>query len=218
MDEITVRVFRTIACLTRLRILSHLARADEVAPTTLARELGVPLDLVCAHLRRLSVAGLILRRRSGAWCYCAARSPYGSETLSGKTTSWLREALRRPEQVTKNCGPVQVRNSSPADADARLHRLIFEAATAFGDVRRLQILRRLARGDAVGVQVLTRELRMSEAAVCRHTAKLIRRRYVNACRVGRCLAYRLAPESATPVHAALLEIVRATWGKEELRA
>ena len=105
MDEIVVRVARTVACLPRLRILSLLARSDKMTPTHVSRDLRIPLDMVCAHLRRLTTAGLIVTRRSGTWCYCAAQSPYAEGALSAKITAWLRSMLGAPKRALKHCGP-----------------------------------------------------------------------------------------------------------------
>jgi len=171
------------------------------------------VDVVCIHLRRLASAGLIQRRRSGVWCYCAARSPYSDQALSGKIMSWLRGALRNPARIIKHSAVVQLRNVSQSELETQLHDFIFEAATAFANVRRLQILRRLAGGDVVTAENLARELSMSAPAVSRHTTKLVRRGYVEACRAGRSLTYRLARKFKTPVHAKFLEIVRVEWDK-----
>lgn len=211
MDEIVVRIARTIACTTRLRILSYLARADEVAPARLADELGVPAAVICIHLRRLSSAGLILRRRSGVWHYCAAGSPYSKEALSGRIAAWLSDVLKKPARTIKTCGAVQLSESHGQDAEAQLHEVIFEAATAFTNVRRLQILRRLASGDAVAVQALSQELSMSESALSRHTTKLMRRGYLSTDQTGRFLAYRLARRFKSRIHADLFKSVAAEW-------
>ena len=113
MNEIIVRIARAIAYLTRLRILSCVARADEVMPTDLAPELDLPRDLVAAHLRRLSAAALIQRRRSGARSFCMASSAYGQETLSGKMAAWLRQVLTDPARSMDNSEVEQVRNYIP---------------------------------------------------------------------------------------------------------
>ena len=110
MNEIIVRIARAIACLARLRILSCVARADEVMPTDLALELDLSRDLVAAHLRRLSAAALIQRRRSGARSFCMASSAYGQETLSGKMAAWLRQVLSDPARSIDNSEVEQVRN------------------------------------------------------------------------------------------------------------
>ena len=211
MDEIIVQIARALACVARLRILSSLASVHETPPTALSAGLNMPMDGVCDHLRRLSSAGLIRRRRSGVWCYCVAQSPYSDRTVSGRIAAWLFDMLKRPANVLKDCGVGQAGGLSAAEQEAQLHRVLFEAATAFTNVRRLQILRRLVRGDVVNVETLTRELSMSESAVSRHTAKLIRRGYVQVAVTGRLLAYRLASAFRTPVHARLFEIVRGAW-------
>ncbi|MBM4034980.1 MAG: helix-turn-helix transcriptional regulator [Planctomycetes bacterium] len=215
MDELIVRVLRTVACHTRLRIISRLLAGEEAAPSRLARELRLRRDLVSAHLARLSSAGLVRRRRSGAHCYYAARSPYNDAALSGQVVAWLREALA-PAPPGSAPGPRGGAHTKSAQPDAG--KVLFDAATAFTSVRRLQILRRLSRGDAVTVATLMRELRMSDAAASRHTEKLIRRGYISAVRDGRSLAYRLAPDAKKPHHARLLDIVRTHWGEGELRS
>ena len=214
MDEVVVRVLRALACLARLRILSCLARTPETTPTDLARQLRMRLDLVCTHLRRLTSAGLIMRRRSGVWCTCRARSPYGEKALSGRLTSWVCRVLRTPGRGQVGRG----HHAPEPDAQAELHRTIFEAATAFTNVRRLQILRRLAGGEAVPVRTLTDELHLSEAAASRHMAKLTRRGYVEAVRTGRYVMYRLARKFKTRIHKRLFQIVCAEWAKKEFRS
>ena len=66
MDETVVRLARAFASPARLGILSHLAPHDELAPTVLAAELGVPLNTLSTGLRIPPSVGLIRGRRSGA--------------------------------------------------------------------------------------------------------------------------------------------------------
>ncbi len=220
MDEIIVRVLRTVACSARLRILSNLACVSETCPSHLARELGMGIDLVSTHLARLSSAGLVTRRRSGARCHCTAESPYPPDAFSGKITSWLTEAFRGPKRTMKDRGVAGLKGAGPTQPDMELHCIFIDAATAFTNVRRLQILRRLTtrEQEVLAVETLSQELGMSESAVSRHTSKLIRRAYVEAGRVGRRLEFRLASKSKTPLHGKLLEIVRSEWKKGELRS
>ena len=213
VDELVVRIARAVACLSRLRILSLLAREGEVAPSELAGRLQMSPAIVCTHVRRLSSVGLVQRRRSGVWRYCRGESPYPEDALSGKVASWLSETLRAPGRALKNCRVVQLCNSSPDDAAPRLHRILFDAATAFTNVRRLQILRYLATAGSADAATLSRELHMSPAAVSRHTSKLMCRGYVASLRAGRVLAYRLAAKCKTPLHARLLGIIRSEWRK-----
>jgi len=55
---------------------------------------------------------------------------------------------------------------------------VYEAATTFTDLRRPQILRRLAHHGAATTLELVAALSMSQHAVGRHAAKLRRRGYV----------------------------------------
>jgi DNA-binding transcriptional ArsR family regulator len=214
VDEIIVRVARAVACLARLRMLTLLANEDEMAPTELADTLDMRLNLVCDHLRRLSAAGLIARRRSGRWHYCSADSPYAPDAFSGKVSRWLRETLRASGRKGENSTVHELRNPSPRAAIAARIATVFDAATAFANVRRLQILRALAAGKGRDAAWLMRELHMSAPAVTRHTRKLIRRGYVTARRTGRRRSFQLADTFKTRVHARLLQLVSERWQEE----
>ena len=211
MDEIIVRVLRAIACRTRLRIVSLLATGEESTPSQIARALCLDPDLVSAHLARLDAAGLVCRRRSGARCYCAARSPYSGRALSGQLARWLYGAFMTvPASAT---APSSLHRGYRETQDgARQADDVFDAATAFTHLRRLQILRRLAGGKVVDALVLSRELRMSPAAVSRYVAKLVRRGYASASARGRRFLCQAAQKAKTPLHTSLLGIVASHWG------
>ena len=215
MDETIVRAARTLASLPRLCILSHLARNEEHNPTALARQLKMRLNVVCTHLRVLSTAGLIQRRKSGTWCFYRAESPYSMQAFSGKLTDWIRHLLTSRLGGGENRGPREVRDSRLGREDTELHALLFECATAFTDLRRIQMLRYLSRRGTATVSALMTELSMSRDAVSRHTQKLVRRGYLTSQRgTGRCLTYQLAPSFRTPVHAQMLAIVCSTWEEQ----
>jgi len=217
MDEIIIRLARTVASFERLRILSRLAVAGERSPTHLGRELRMPLNSLSGHLAKLATAGLMKRRRSGGWSYCVADSPYSPATLSGMTTAWLRKALSTPKRTLGDCADEEVRRLSAAEAQTRVHQLVFEAATAFTDLRRIQILRHLAVGGEVTAEALSKELSMSEWAVSRHTNKLMRRGYLSLRSAGRPALYRLAAQFKTPIHAGLFEIIHSVWKQRKVR-
>ncbi len=209
MDEIIMQVARALACQTRLALLSCLARGEELSPSALAAELQLPLYVVSTQIRRLVSAGLIQQRRSGVWAYCQPRSPYGQRTFSGRVSAWVLGLLKHPDQALHHCRVVQLCNDpSPA---AKVQALIFEAATAFTNVRRLQLLRHLSKGREARVDVLTGTLRMSEAAVSRHMAKLARRGYVSRTRKKKTIAFGLNKTMRTPLHDELFELVRQEW-------
>ncbi len=110
-----------------------------------------------------------------------------------------------------------LKGARTAEIDTEVHETVFEAATAFTNVRRIQILRLLTSRESVTVRMLTEELRMSEPAVGRHMDKLMRRGYVEAGPAGRFLTYELAPGFKTPIPARMFEIVRAQWRTTEIR-
>ena len=212
MLEIIVRVMRAVACRSRLRMFALMAREPEIAPTELAKRVGMPKNVLSTHLRRLSQAGLIVRRRSGPHSYCIARSPYGDETLSGQVVAWLTGLLRDPRRRLKACGERVTTGLPQSKAEELVSRTIFDAATAFTNVRRLQIMRWLHSNGEATTTLLTQELSMSDRALGRHLAKLARRGYILSARAdGRLLAHRPTTTAKTPAHASLLAIVRSEW-------
>jgi DNA-binding transcriptional ArsR family regulator len=215
MDEIVVRLTRALASRPRLRVLSWLSLHGETAPTLLADRLKLSLNVLSSHLRTLSSVGLIQGRRSGAKCYYDFRSPYGEQTFSGGMSRWLKGLLKAVDGRKDNCELREVRNYPPCAQQPALHAVIFEAATAFTDLRRLQILRHLETSGRATVEELVVQLRMSAFAVSRQTAKLRRRGFLEARqKAGRQLVFRLAGNAKTPIHGRMLEIVRATWRKK----
>ncbi len=139
-------------------------------------------------------------------------SPYGEESLSGRIVAWLRATLGGASATEGNSGVRELRNNTVAGQGIDLYDLVFDAATAFTDVRRLQILRRIADSGAAGPKTLSSELGMALQAAGRQTDKLIRRGYL--IRVGTtCRAvFGISASFKSPVHAALFEIVREHWG------
>lgn len=122
MDEVIVRVLRTVACQARLRLLAHLLGTREATPSQLAQALGMRLDLVSAHLARLTGAGLIMRRRSGLRCFCIARSPYRDTAFSGQVLAWLRDALPAPSrkgQCPRGAGGTREAHAAPPARSSR---------------------------------------------------------------------------------------------------
>ncbi|MBM4084416.1 MAG: helix-turn-helix domain-containing protein [Planctomycetes bacterium] len=215
MDDVVIRLTRVIASDSRLAILSYLAEHGEATPTQLKKELRIPLNTLSTDLRILAAVGLIKGRRSGAQCYYSFASPYGEGTLSGDMSRWLRSLLSGSGTRKSNCELPEVRNRSSRRARPPLHATIFEAATAFTDLRRLQILRYLEAHAEATVEEFVRHLHMSPHAVSRQTSKLRRRGLVVARKreAGR-LAFSLAAEYKTPIHQRMHEIVRATWRKK----
>ncbi|MBM3890522.1 MAG: helix-turn-helix transcriptional regulator [Verrucomicrobia bacterium] len=214
MDEIIVRVARAIASRRRLRILTRLARHGETTPTPLAATLGMPLNTLSAQLRLLASVGLIQGRKSGAQCYYALRSPYNEHTFSGSMSRWLNRLLSSDADTKNDRGLPEVRDRPSPGAEG-LHATLFEAATAFTDLRRLQILRHLETRSEATVEDLVEQLSMSEYAASRHIRKLARRGLISVQKnATRQLILRPTSKYKTPVHQRMHEIVRATWREE----
>jgi DNA-binding transcriptional ArsR family regulator len=217
MDELIVRLMRTLANQERLRILSFLFTQGEKPPSEIAHKLGLLDSVLSSHLAKLAAVGIVQRRRSGGWIYCAAVSPYAETTLSGKTTEWLKRLLTSAVATVKDYGLREVRNSPDGDAEGVLRQVIFDAATAFTDVRRIQIVRHLFLKGASSMETLCDDLKMSIPAACRQTDKLVRRGYVLTQSRGLDATFSIAKEFKTRVHAELWEIVRESWKEKELR-
>src|SRR5687768_11040176 len=177
MDEIVVQAARAIASWPRLQILTRLAAHGEMVPTKLTSELRISLSLLSVHLTKLSSAGLVRRRRSGKWIYCVPGSRYPTRTFSGQLASWLSSLLRDEKSSVARARRSPVARALCPDDVPEVHRVIFDAATAFTHPRRIQILRQLERVKAAGVERLAAELRLSPSALSRHGEKLIRRGY-----------------------------------------
>ncbi len=214
MDELIVRVSRGAACVTRLRILARLAGGEELTLSRLAGDLRLRRDLVCTHLARLTAVGLVRRRRSGRRCYCIAGSPYGPDTISGQVASWLGAALRA-HRASLDATRLPKRGRRRAVGGLpQVYGALLDAATAFTHPRRIQALRLIASRTLTASGESARELRMSAPALSRHVAKLVRRGYVSASRVGHRLSCQLAVTTKTLYHARLLEIVRRHWDEQ----
>ncbi len=213
MDDLIVRLARALACRERLRILSRLMVSDELAPSELARDLSLSPSSVSTHVGKLSTTGLLRRRHSGAWSYCIGESYYADSTLSGMTVAWLRMILSSPNKTRRDCGLKQVRNPFSDAAMTPIYDLIENAATAFTDLRRLQILRYLTRHNQASSDELRATLKMSPWALSRHVHKLARRGYIRLHESGRAAAYRLSDRPKTPIHREMCRIVQSAWKK-----
>jgi ArsR family transcriptional regulator len=199
MYELIVRLARTVANEERLRILAHLMVHGETAPSELARGLRLSPNALSAHLARLVSVGLITRRRSGRWHYCSAASPYRPAALSTMALAWLRGSLAEPTSSTEG-GSRHAALTSSVGVGRDSRRLVFEAATAFTDLRRLQIMRRLKEQGSASGPALGEELRISPLAIRRHLDKLRRRGYVGVHGAGSGEVYAVADRAKTAVH------------------
>ena len=200
---------RAVACAPRLRLLRRLARASELTVGELVKRTGVPEALVSAHLRVVAAAGLVERRRSGAKVYYRlAPEPVGTGLFV--PTRLLHRAFTEPGWALKGWDCDGLVHLSAADVPrirgnaARALDVVFDAATAFTNVRRLRVVSLLRQMGLSSEEGIRADLKMSHAACYRHLYKLQRRGYVRQKARG---VWALAARHRTPVHGALFSLV-----------
>ncbi|MFC1806024.1 hypothetical protein ACFL09_03495, partial [Planctomycetota bacterium] len=152
---------------------------------------------------------LIVLRRSGGRVYYRLAAQE-SRAWGARAARLLRRALGDPAWATSGWGEDELvhvsddRTVRPPRAILKVFDVVFDAATAFTNVRRLQILQLLGTRGACGLPSVVGELRMSPAACSRHTGKLSRRGYV----VGKARArWALSKTARTSFHGALGALV-----------
>ena len=212
MLERIAAVCRVLACGTRLLILREVASERELPAVEIARRVGLVPGLASSHLGRLASAGILVRRRSGRRVYYA----FPTREASGEGFSLagvVSRALREPAWATRGWSEQGLLHLPPAatgvpsDQVARAMDVVFDAATAFTSVRRLQILRLLTQRTACREGEMVGDLRMSPHACRRHMAKLRRRGYVCQQEPG---VWGVSGKHRTPFHRALIvEVERA---------
>jgi ArsR family transcriptional regulator, arsenate/arsenite/antimonite-responsive transcriptional repressor len=69
-------VVKALAGVTRLSMVYHLAKQQEITVTDLAGILEISQPLVSWHLRKLQRAGLATTRRAGRQVYCSLNKEY----------------------------------------------------------------------------------------------------------------------------------------------
>jgi DNA-binding transcriptional ArsR family regulator len=211
MLETTASVCRAIASEPKLFLLHQLAVHGELDAAELARRTGLAPDGVCRHVQRLGALGLVERRRSGAHVFCSL-PPAEREHFGASAVALLQRAWRDTGWATSGWdedGVVHLRSDVPGHVSRQVARatdVVFDAATAFGNVRRLQLLRLVIRAGPCAEERIVAELRMSPAACWRHTDKLARRGVLS--RQGSA-GWLLSRKQRTPLHATLLSLVVA---------
>jgi DNA-binding transcriptional ArsR family regulator len=221
MIETVAATCRTLACDVRLAVLYHLRHGTESSAGEIAARVGLPLDWLSSHLAQLTTARFLHRRRSGAHVFYAF-PPSLSSSLRFDPLPPLHRALDDPAWAAAGWQENKVVHlTSPvvAPLERTVQRsldIVFDAATAFGNVRRLQIVRLLMQGGAWTSEAIVERLSMSPAACCRHMSKLLRRGCVR--RGGRG-TWAIGDAQKTAFHEALLREVEGAlraWPISEL--
>ena len=209
MLEAIVAVCRALACDARLLALYALSAGEELASKEIAERVALVPSQASRHLSRLSGVGLLRPRRSGAHVYYQFL-PDELPALAGEVAPLVVRACRESRWATRGWREREILHLAP-DTVARLRPgvarsldVVFDAATAFGNVRRLQVLRLLLRSGPCGSQTVGRELRMSPWACVRHLGKLWQRGYVRLEGPG---LWGVAAGCRTAFHSGLLDVV-----------
>ena len=206
---------RVIACDARLVLLWHLIAEPELRVYELAERARVPTEHTSQHLRRLVAVELLRRRRSGRYIYYRLHTA-SSPTVSFAPGDLVQRAFLDAKWATRGWEEKRIIHLSPRTASVLPNRalrtadVIFDAATAFSQVRRLQILRSLAEEGPRPMAALGESLHMSPQACWRHLDKLRRRGYVCARSAG---LWSLSATHQSALHKSLLGEVRMRWGQ-----
>ena len=219
MLETITTLCRTLASEPRLRILYVLTREQELHASEIATRARLSASGVSCHVRRLVSTGLLARRRSGARVFCQVPGR-GHDGIGAQTADLVCRACRDVGWGTSGWDEGTLIHLSPSMSEqtglpvARALDVLFDAATSFGNVRRLQLVRLLAQqGPCLEGQIVA-QLKMSSIACRRHIDKLSRRGVVH--RQGGD-GWRLSKSQRTPVHAALAKLV-LRWLDRPLRS
>jgi len=209
MLETIAAVCRALACEPRLRILFHLSLERELVVAEIVRRTGLGPARTSAHLCVLAAAALIERRRSGARTYYRLAAGH-SRTGRFVPTRLARRAFLDPAWATRGWEEETLLHlPSPPVAGVgedvlRAFDVVFDASTAFTQVRRLLLLRFLRQMGVCTCESIVDGLKMSRPACYRHLDKLARRRYASRRKDD---TWVLSAKHRTPVHAALLAMV-----------
>jgi len=207
MLEAIVASCRAIASEPNLLILYHLSQEPELSAGVIAQRAAMLPSVASTHLGCLASRDLIRCRRSGARAYYRIAS--SAEGAQWPTPAPLMcRAFGDPDWATRGWDEgdtVHVQRLADAVAEGILVvcDVIFDAATAFANVRRLQIIRYVAKHGPCTNETLRNQLRMSSRACWRHIDKLARRGYVAAAAGG----WQLVRRGRTPLHRELLASV-----------
>jgi len=209
MLETIAGVCRAVASDAKLLVLYYLVCHEELAGSELASRTRLTADGVSHHAQRLVGVGLVERRRSGARVFYRL-APCERPTFAARVVRLVRHACRDARWATARWDEEEIVHLQSMTVDqlgravATALDVVFDAATAFCSVRRLQLLRLLVAEGPCSEERISGALKMSLQACERHTDKLSRRGVIS----------RQAPEGwvlshthRAPFHEALTSVV-----------
>ena len=213
LEEITATC-RALACEANLIILELLSREGELSAGDIAERAGRLRSVTSTHLGKLATQGLVERRRSGGRVhYQLCSGPVEGTRFA--PTALLGRAFGRARWAVKGWDEGQLLHISGGGAadEGSVRRVlldvVYDAATAFTNVRRLQIVCLLAVRGAITESAVRGELSMSRAACWRHLDKLVSRGYARSVGQG---GWEVRATGRTPFHRGLRGSVLAALG------
>ena len=213
LDDIAATC-RALASDGSLLLLCHLAGERELPSSELARRTKLPQGQASTHLSRLALVGGVRRRRSGSRVYYAFSAP-SKTTFAFSPWGLVERAFLNTTDTCRGWRQDQILHLAPrtvrvvARTTATAMDVIFDACTAFTNIRRLALLEFLKRNGSCTRASIVMELKMSHVACGRHLDKLARRGYIGMVSPG---VWALARKHRTRFHAELLELVLAWLG------
>ena len=204
--QLIVSVCRVLASRPRLRLLRSIHAQPDLTVEALAAAVALPAASASRHLRLLANYQLVRATPHGRYVHYAPAQPRSTgNRFLRDLQAYLRDMLgaTQPGNVLAQLCAETREPSWDSVYDA-----LFKLFTAYTHLRRLFLLRYLARQGASTTGRLCEQLKMSAAAAHRHLHKLRRRALLMVSDVSATWAF--APPSKLPGHRRLLvSVVRA---------
>src|SRR3546814_15980664 len=140
--SIIINIFAALADPTRLRIMT-LLRSMELSVGELAQVLGQSQPRVSRHLKILADAGLVDRRKEGAWTFVALGREQRVKPALAAIDLWGADETESPWTVADAAGPAAVRaDRAAAERESGVEG---QSVLARGDVGGAQIIKKTRR-------------------------------------------------------------------------
>ena len=220
MDPL-ICLFRALANVTRLRVLMVVSRRPGATVGDVVEEVASTEPVVSKHLSLLASLGLVDTAPSGRVVHVRLASRGRCSEVSAKVLSILTSAWGSGPKANSTLSNVwnwvvADGEELPPSWEAVFERMAF-VFTAYTHLRRLLILRHLARNGPVRQDALAEAIGMSPPAASRQLSKLRRRGLVERAGDGGNGAWRLVPRPQSRfqarVHRAVVDALLAMGEK-----
>jgi len=202
--NLIVTACRTLASRPRLRLLHAIYAAPAITVHDLAGTVAQPPAMTSHHLKLLGDFRFIQAVPSGR--YVHYHPPVAGATahpfLQGLQTL-MHAVCAAPEP---HCIPVQVCDSAPASSWEDVYAALVNLFTTYTHLRRLLILRQLARQGECTADDLSESIGMSADATYRHLDKLKRRSVIASIAAAPAM-WCLVPHEGSACRQQLLALV-----------